>query len=563
MNSKSRIVNPKPIGGYHGVSIQLDTLRMNIDYEEHKIQLTRGYPRFVDHPCIRQLATQFLETYDQGNGMVIVFPSFESAGYLILDALASFESEQVGIQGQLTKDLYDLQDAQLKHLSLIKPTDRLVKGAYRLITSEPSSTNALHERDRAIIIQKPGNRNHAMLASHDALVLGAKEAAFFVTTNKALYDRIRSLQTNTGLIISSRTAERLLNQTPQQADKPVFYRRLQKKLARLEGCSPDGCFLLPSGMAAIFLTYKMLLTPNRSQIIVLGSSYTDTRSIFLKWPQRRGTDPTIFIQEPDDLDALTSSISERTAGIFFECPSNPLFQVPPIGEITTIAKEHNIPVIVDSTIATPYNLNPFKYNVDVVIHSTTKFLSGRNNHFGGAILVQDQKRINTLSTLTKQLGLAMDETECQVLDHNLNDFEKRMEVINKTTAQVAEFLTSHEKVAQVWYPGLPTNRYYKIAQSYLRAPSGVLSFTVNPSTLQTAEAFYDHVGAPILKGPSLGSVQTLLMAYVILAHYELIINHPRQLQQMGYDPYLFRLSVGCEPLTDLIAALEQGFNAIQ
>ena len=227
-----------------------------------------------------------------------------------------------------------------------------------------------------------------------------------------------------------------------------------------------------------------------------------------------------------------------------------------------MANEHDVPVIIDSTIATPYNLQPFEYGVDVIIHSTTKFLNGRNNHLGGAVLVKDKTWIKTLTSLQNRLKLGMDNNEAEILATNLMQFEARMQKINDNGQKVAEFLASHDKIGRVWYPGLSSNPHYTACKKYMKQAGGVLSFVVKPSDYRTAETFYDHVDLPILKGPSLGSEQTLLMAYTILAHYDLIQRNPKKLSQMGLDPYLFRLSVGCEPFIEIIGSLDHGLDAI-
>jgi cystathionine gamma-synthase len=494
---------------------------------------------------------------------MLIFPSIESAVYLTLDAIGQKNQPTFNLQGDFVTSIYNIQDTHLRNLSLFQTNETTITGSDVLITSTSPRSKKAQAYDQIFqIIETPDPLN-PISSTSDTVIVGEEGYAFLFSKDKIFFWEMEQLQTNTGLILSSRKAEHLLSSDPLEKPNSAVKQEVKTTLAALENGSPEGCFLFPSGMAAVFTVYKSLLSPRRSQMIVLGTTYVDSMQIMSKWPERRGSAPPVKILDVNDRVSLASQISDKTAGIFFECPSNPLLQVPPISEVVALAKEHGVPVIVDSTMATPYNLHPFEYGVDVIIHSTTKFLNGRNNHLGGAVLVKDKTWIETLTSLQNGLKLEMDTSEAEILATNLKQFESRMQKINANGQRVAEFLASHDKIGQVWYPGLSSNPHYPACKKYMKHAGGVLSFVVNPSDYRTAETFYDHVDRPILKGPSLGSEQTLLMAYTILAHYDLIQQNPKKLHQMGLDPYLFRLSVGCEPVEEIVHALNHGLATIR
>ena len=327
----------------------------------------------------------------------------------------------------------------------------------------------------------------------------------------------------------------------------------------LEHSSSEHCYLYPSGMAAIYSSIFSVLSEDRPKFIALGSLYVDTIRILERWPKNYGLEETIFIRE-DIEKKLEESIDDKTSGVIVEIPSNPLIQLVDIDRIVDIAHKNGVKVIVDSTVATPYNFNPFDHNVDLVVHSTTKFLSGKNNHIGGVILTNDNDLGETLKQFNMLTNLSMHHNDVKTLMRNLRKFEDRMKKINENTEIIAEFIDNHPVIQNVYYPSLKSDPGNAFMNKYLRGGSGLLSFVLKISTKDNAEKFYDNITPPILKGPSLGSEKTLLSPYVIMAHYE---DSKEELKQLGLDFYLMRMSVGIEPVEEIIKSLENGLSQIK
>ncbi len=135
-----------------------------------------------------------------------------------------------------------------------------------------------------------------------------------------------------------------------------------------------------------------------------------------------------------------------------------------------------------------------------------------------------------------------------------------MEKINKNSEIVANFLNNHKLIKKVYYPSIKNDPYHLLMKKYLKGGSGLLSFVLKESTEENAMKFYDNLLPPILKGPSLGSEKTLLCPYVIMAHYN---DSKEELEQLGFDFYLMRISVGIEPVGKIIRSLENALKNLE
>lgn len=357
-------------------------------------------------------------------------------------------------------------------------------------------------------------------------------------------------------MLSSRKAERIIR---KKTAPTTNYNSLKEKLAELEKGEPSRTLLFTSGMGAISNVILGCQTPRRSKIIMLGSPYVDTRCILEKWPERRGTPETIFL-EIDDLARLEQSVDGSTALVVCEIPTNPLLRVPDLAQVVRLAHRQGTRVLVDNTIASPYNLTPFDYEVDYIAHSTTKSLNGMNDHLGGALLARTSRLFKPMQQFYSLLQLSMDPADAAVLNRNLDSFTSRMETMNQNTLAVAKYLADHPKVKRVHYPGLRSHPDYKMACRYLKGFGSLLSFELAGDMEKNTQLFYDNLGAPLKKAPSLGAAQSLICLYTILAHY---CDPPEKLARMGLIKYLLRISVGTEPLQDILQAFEHGFSFIE
>ncbi|MFX1237994.1 MAG: PLP-dependent transferase, partial [Promethearchaeota archaeon] len=334
---------------------------------------------------------------------------------------------------------------------------------------------------------------------------------------------------------------------------------LKKIVAKLEYTQSENCFLYPSGMAAVFSAINSLIYPEKTKFIAIGSLYVDTIRILEKLPIMYGMSKTLFITN-NYLDELEKKIDSNTAGIIFEFPSNPLIKLIEVNKLVSLAQSNNVKIVCDNTIATPYNFNPLKFGIDIIVHSTTKFLNGKNNHIGGLLITNNKDISKRISDLSNIADLGMDDAEINVLLKNIKNFSKRMEKINSNSFKIAQFLRNHKAIDKVYYPMLKTSPDYRLAKEYLKGGSGLISFTLKTSTSENAALFYDNLKQPILKGPSLGSEKTLLSPYVVMAHYNDDKNH---LKKQGLDFYLMRISVGIEKTEKIIKSLKYALEFVK
>lgn len=542
----------KPIGGFHGVSAIFPKLKDIFNYEEKKIIVSRGYPRFVSHPVIKIIESKFKEKFNALGA--ISCHSYESAVFLVIDYFFK-RGNKIFFDEGLPTQIFEFLNQ--KFPNVVKKLD----------TSQAD----------ILIINRDGSELSDLVNGKTVIALLGEESSDSIVSDIGfdiiihhdeyhdigiiLFYNIRLatlliLRRHCGFNVSSRKISKRKNVSPDKIAKHEM--QLIKRISELEHLNTEHCYLYPSGMAAIFTALISLFSAKRPKFIALGSLYVDTLKLLEKWPSKLNLDKTVFIRE-DFENKLNHIIDEKTAGIILEIPSNPLIQLIDIENIVDIAHSKGVNVIVDNTIATPYNFNPFDYDVDIIVHSTTKFLSGKNNHIGGALLTNDNELGIKLNKFNKITNLNMDFNDIKTLSRNIRKFEERMSKINSNSESIANFLNNHKAVKKVYYPILENDPNFTLSKKYLKGGSGLLSFLLKESTKENAEKFYNNIGPPILKGPSLGSEKSLLSPYVIMAHYD---ESKEELQRLGLEFYLMRLSVGIEPVDLIIQSIETALSKI-
>jgi O-acetylhomoserine (thiol)-lyase len=325
--------------------------------------------------------------------------------------------------------------------------------------------------------------------------------------------------------------------------------RVADALCRLE--RGTDAFLYSSGMAAITRVLELLCRPGRSQVVAVGHLYSDTHQSL-----RLGD---AHFLEVDELDRLEGLVGGETAAIFTETITNPLSDVPDLDVLARVARAHGVPLVVDNTIATPANCRPFEHGADYVIHSTTKFLNGRNDHGGGVVIVRDPAAARMLAESQALLDDSMSPLEAAVLEERMGSFEERMRRFNANALRVAAFLEAHHGVARVFFNALPSHRSYSVARRILKGPGSVIGFALRNDTLEGLRAFYDSALIGIHKAPSLGSDETLLCPYTLLTHYE---STDEELAAIGLPRFLLRVAVGSErDIGPVLASLDEALGA--
>ena len=373
-------------------------------------------------------------------------------------------------------------------------------------------------------------------------------------------------------------------------DSGYFYTRLQNptndavasKICELEGGA--AAMLTSSGQAANFYAVFNICEAG-SHFISSSNVYGGTFNLFAVTMKKMGIDVTFVDPDisPEDLD---KEFRPNTKCVFGESISNPSLVVFDFEKFSKAAHAHGVPLIVDNTFPTPINCRPFEYGVDIVTHSTTKYMDGHAMAVGGAIVdsgnfdwmahadkfpglcapdesyhgvVYTEKFgkaayiTKATSQLMRDLGAVQSPQNAFLLNVGLETLPLRMERHCYNAQKVAEFLEANEKVAWVNYPGLKSSKYYELAQKYMpNGTCGVISFGLKGGR-KAAEEMMDKLKLAAIV-THVADSRTSILHPASHTHRQM---NDEQLKEAGVAPDLIRLSVGIENVNDIIADLEQ------
>ena len=329
----------------------------------------------------------------------------------------------------------------------------------------------------------------------------------------------------------------------------------EEKIAALEtfglGIEAKG-ILHSSGMAAISTLMLATLKPG-DKIITHYSLYGGTNELVNKILP--GFNITSIITDLRDLnkaeEILKADPSIRM--MYLETPANPTIQCVDIDELSKLAKQHNCIVACDNTFATPYLQQPFQYDVDFIVHSTTKFLNGHGTAIGGILLGKDIELMKTTVTkVHRLLGGNSNAFDAFLLIQGIKTLEVRMERHCHNAMEVANFLEQHPAVAKVNYTGLASHPDHYTAMKQMRHPGAMLSFELK-SGLQGGSDFMNKLKMCV-RTVSLGTCDTLLSHPASMTHHSV---PKEEKEKYGITDGLIRMNVGIENLQDIINDLNQ------
>lgn len=323
--------------------------------------------------------------------------------------------------------------------------------------------------------------------------------------------------------------------------------------AALETCIAsleDGQYGLAfaSGMAAITTT-AYLLNPG-DHIVAPDDVYGGTHRLFVQVLRRYGLD--VSFVDMTDLTRIEAALTERTRLVLVETPTNPYLKILDIAPIGELAHRRDALVVVDNTFATPYLQRPLGMGADIVVHSTTKYLGGHSDVVGGAVVTNSRDVFETLKFHQNAAGAVPGPFDCWLVLRGIRTLALRMDRHCANAQTVAEFLSGHEAVARVFYPGLPDHPGHATAKRQMAGFGGMVSFV-----LRGGDRAARRVAAAMrvfTLAESLGGVESLADHPASMTHATLA-GSPLQV-----DPGLLRLSVGIEHADDLIDDLQQALT---
>lgn len=332
----------------------------------------------------------------------------------------------------------------------------------------------------------------------------------------------------------------------------------EEKIALLEtfGLSmPVKAILHASGMAAIS-TLMMAVLKTGDKVLSHYSLYGGTQELFNRVLPPLGMEG--IIEDLRDLnkaeDALRSNPAIRM--VYIETPANPTIQCVDIEELTKLAKKYGKIVACDNTFATPYLQQPFRFGVDYVAHSTTKFLNGHGTAIGGVLLGKDIEFMNGhLTKVHRIFGGNANPFDAFLLVNGMKTLEVRMERHCSNAMAVAEFLSTHPAVEKVNYNGLPSHPDYAVAQKQMKHPGAMMSIELKGG-LQAGIDMMNQLKL-CTRTVSLGTCDTLLCHPASMTHYGV---PKQQREQFGITDGLIRMSIGMENIQDILHDLNQALQ---
>jgi cystathionine gamma-synthase len=323
----------------------------------------------------------------------------------------------------------------------------------------------------------------------------------------------------------------------------------EQKLAALEGA--EDCLLVASGMAAVTTTLFAMLSRG-AHVVVTDDSYRRTRQFLNQTLHRYGIECSTV--RAGDYDAIAEAIRPTTRILISESPTNPYNRILDLERFAEIGRRRRVKTIVDATFATPYNQQPLRYGIDLVLHSATKFLGGHNDLMAGAVL-GSADLVDGIRSLQGVTGAVVDPFAAYLLIRGLKTLALRIERQNANAQAIAEFLEAHPRVRRVHYAGLASHPEHAIARRQMRGFGGVVSFEID-GDLDAASRIVDGCRIPRI-APSLGGVESLIEQPALMSFYELTTE---ERLQVGIKDNLVRYSVGIEDAVDLIADLRQSLD---
>lgn len=502
----------------HAVSVTMPKWQHVVGYEEGDPQvadkLVLGYPRFVYHPYIKQL----------------------------VDVWKAHAVETGALQ------------------------------AHEVVGALPFPSRGTAERCRKFLQDAHAHEPGFPVGVHAVGVLDT----CMVTFPAKAAGEAKAYWQHSGEILSSRKAARVLAGLGQQVSKlvdappppsaaprtgagempaPSCYRQaLQQRIGGLTGQREEDVLLTISGMAAIFKAFHVCkqARPNR-RVVVFGFTYLDTLKICLRKEWNSHGVHFLGKGDAEDLKTLESLLAEEEiTAVFTEFPSNPLLQIPNLGRLAELGRQHGFPVVVDDTISNFHNVDLMGgggegHGVDICVSSLTKLFSGKGDVMAGSLVFNRASPLyGELKAAAEALrgGKGVDDAElyeedARVTWENGQDFEARSALINQTTERLVEWLVAQPGVAEVFYPSRTQRAVYDMYKRKRGGYGGLFSLSLKEGRSPTA--FYDALD--VYKGPSLGTNFTLACPYTLLAHYH-ELDFARK---HGVCPNLVRVSIGLEP----------------
>jgi len=337
-----------------------------------------------------------------------------------------------------------------------------------------------------------------------------------------------------------------------------YSRTINPTRQALQACVADlengkAGFAFASGMSTTATVLELL--DSGSHVIAMDDLYGGSYRLFEK-VRRRSAGLEFSFPDLTDLSQLESALKPNTKMIWMETPSNPLLKVVDLEAIAAFGHRHGLLTVCDSTFASPYVQRPLDLGIDIVVHSSTKYLNGHSDVVGGIAVVGDKPElIERMGFLQNSIGSVPSPFDAFLVLRSLKTLPLRMQRHCASALEVAEHLQKHPNVSRVYYPGLASHPQHELARRQMNGFGGMVTFVID-GALEDARRFLERCDIMSL-AESLGGVETLIEHPALMTHASL----PAEVRkQLGIDDTLIRLSVGVEDVSDLIEELDRALD---
>jgi len=325
---------------------------------------------------------------------------------------------------------------------------------------------------------------------------------------------------------------------------------LERNLAALEGARFG--FAFASGMAAIDATLRLIKAGEH--VVVSDNTYGGTARLFNRILRNYNVEFDFI--DTSDAHSVEAALKPNTKMVFVETPTNPVMIVTDLREISEMAHRAGARVVCDNTFLSPYLQRPLEFGVDIVVHSTTKYLNGHSDGVGGIVVLNDEQDAEWIGFVQNSAGAILSPFDSWLVMRGTKTLALRMEQHDKSGRAVAAFLEEHPKVRKVYYPGSASHPQHALARRQQKGFGGMVAFDVG--SLAAARTVLESVKLCTL-AESLGGVETLISHPATMTHASV---DAEKRERLGITDGLVRISVGIEDTDDIIADLDQALERI-
>ncbi|GKW53931.1 O-succinylhomoserine (thiol)-lyase [Pseudoalteromonas sp. NCCP-2140] len=327
---------------------------------------------------------------------------------------------------------------------------------------------------------------------------------------------------------------------------------LAETLAELEGGARG--IITATGMSAVHLATQLLNSDDT--LVIPHDCYGGSYRLFTSL-EKRGL-LKLKVLDLTKTENLQEILAIKPKLIWIETPSNPILRLTDIKAITSIAKQCGALVAADNTFLSPALQNPIEFGVDIVVHSTTKYINGHSDVVGGAVIAATQELGDELAWWANNIGITGAPFDSYLTLRGLRTLNVRLKQHQENAFAIAEYLESSPYVSQVYYPGLASHPQHELAKAQQRGFGGMVSFDIK-GDINDAAAFLTSLKDFSL-AESLGGVESLICHPATMTHAGM---EPKARLDAGVGDTLIRISVGIEDVKDLIADLDRVFNLVK